>query len=79
MAQAPLLDPIQPAGMDLTFHYVCPYCHTVTRVGAPTQAMVINCSKCRKQFPIAPVDELILNFFHIITCDGRAMVSTDYL
>ncbi|MDO5536497.1 MAG: hypothetical protein Q4F72_03065 [Desulfovibrionaceae bacterium] len=74
-----LPDPVYPSGMEIAFYYACPNCRKVIRVMSPTKAVLVTCPQCHQQFPIVPVDEADLNFFHIMTADGRAAMSGDYL
>ncbi len=71
--------PVLPSRVEIAFQYQCPFCSTGVRILHPVQPVIVKCPRCHEAFPIAPVSEKDLAFFHILTSDGRACVQMDYL
>ncbi len=77
--QTELPAPVLPSRMEISFQYQCPFCGVGVRILRPIQPVLVNCPACSGTFPIAPVNESDLNFFRIMTADGKACVQIDYL
>lgn len=74
-----LTTPVAPMGMDIAFHYACPFCQKVIRVSSPLKPVVISCPQCHKQFPIVPVDDALIKFMQVITAEGRAAACQEFV
>lgn len=73
----PLL-PVKPTGMELIYFYPCPHCGREVPTISPTKASVIKCDACRKDFPIAPVDERTVRYVKLMLGNGKASVDPDF-
>ena len=79
MSSARPQKPVAPAGMELFFLYLCPYCGHQVSLLAPTRAAMARCGACARPFPVMPVDERGIRFVRIMLAEGRAALDPDFV
>ena len=71
-------EPVAPSRTALIFFYDCPHCHGEVPCQTPMEPDFLTCMFCGEKFPIVPVDFNTVNFFRIMTAEGKALADSEF-